>query len=58
MKKFMSSFSISQNERTFVIDGLKEKTRVDGRRMFDVRTVKITFGSTYGIAEVQLGTTR
>ena len=56
MKKFLSS--ISQNERTFILDGLKEKIRVDGRRMFDVRTVKISFGSIDGIAEVQLGNTR
>ncbi|KAI9274273.1 ribosomal protein S5 domain 2-type protein [Phascolomyces articulosus] len=48
----------SSNEREFVLAALKEKRRVDGRGIYDVRSVQITFGADYGQVEIQLGRTR
>ncbi len=57
MRRFQATL-LSQNERVFILDSLKEKNRVDGRRPYDVRKLTITFGPVYGVSEVQLGQTR
>eukprot|EP01116_Phalansterium_solitarium_P024287 TRINITY_DN8866_c0_g1_i1.p1 TRINITY_DN8866_c0_g1~~TRINITY_DN8866_c0_g1_i1.p1 ORF type:complete len:390 (-),score=153.13 TRINITY_DN8866_c0_g1_i1:8-1177(-) len=54
----MKGLTLSTNERQFILGALREKLRIDGRRPFDFRTVKISFGMSYGHAEVQIGSTR
>lgn len=54
----MKETFISLSERTFILEALKKENRVDGRRVQDVRTVKISFREQYGTAEVQYGKTR
>jgi hypothetical protein len=49
---------ISSNERSFIIGSISEEKRVDGRGLFDFRTVRLSFGSTWGRVQVQLGATR
>ncbi|KAG8070982.1 hypothetical protein GUJ93_ZPchr0006g40709 [Zizania palustris] len=46
------------NERDFIERALQSDLRVDGRRPFDFRRLKILFGREDGSAEVQLGDTR
>uniref|UniRef100_A0A0D9VGY4 Protein ECERIFERUM 7 n=1 Tax=Leersia perrieri TaxID=77586 RepID=A0A0D9VGY4_9ORYZ len=46
------------NEREFIERALQSDLRVDGRRPFDFRRLKILFGREDGSAEVQLGDTR
>jgi exosome complex component RRP45 len=58
MKKYASNALLSSNERNFVVDALKEQLRIDGRRYYDVRNIKISYGPALGLAEVQLGVTR
>ncbi|KAJ2489831.1 3'-5'-exoribonuclease [Coemansia sp. RSA 2050] len=48
----------SNIEAAFLLEALKKGTRVDGRGIYDYRTLKISCGPTYGLAEVQLGQTR
>jgi hypothetical protein len=54
----MKETSISLSERTFILEALKKENRIDGRRVQDIRTVKIAFREQYGSAEVQYGKTR
>ena len=49
---------ISSNERSFIIGAISEQKRTDGRGLFDIRTVRLSFGSTWGRVQVQLGSTR
>lgn len=49
---------ISLNERNFVINSIAESTRIDGRGLYDVRRLLLSFGSTWGRVQVQLGSTR
>lgn len=49
---------ISNNERAFVLAALQEDQRVDGRRPFDLRRLRINFLGGGGPVEVQLGQTR
>ncbi|KAI9202952.1 ribosomal protein S5 domain 2-type protein [Polychytrium aggregatum] len=44
--------------KAFVNSALAEGVRADGRGPYDFRSIKITFGSTPGHAEAQLGKTR
>ncbi|PNT68810.1 hypothetical protein BRADI_3g45490v3 [Brachypodium distachyon] len=46
------------NEREFIEQALQSDLRVDGRRPFDFRKLKIVFGREDGSAEVELGETR
>ncbi|XP_048537565.1 exosome complex component RRP45A-like isoform X1 [Triticum urartu] len=46
------------NEREFIEQALQSDLRVDGRRPFDFRKLKIAFGREDGSAEVELGETR
>lgn len=48
----------SVNETAFLLQALKQGRRVDGREIYDMRSVEITLGSDYGYVEVQLGRTR
>ncbi|KAI9313803.1 ribosomal protein S5 domain 2-type protein [Dichotomocladium elegans] len=48
----------SINETNFLLKALEEKQRVDGRGIYDVRSIQIKFGSDFGQANVQLGRTR
>eukprot|EP01127_Copromyxa_protea_P018322 TRINITY_DN573_c0_g1_i1.p1 TRINITY_DN573_c0_g1~~TRINITY_DN573_c0_g1_i1.p1 ORF type:complete len:459 (+),score=113.42 TRINITY_DN573_c0_g1_i1:3-1379(+) len=50
---------VSSNELKFISSAICEsQLRMDGRGVYDFRTLKITFGSEYGQVQVQLGTTR
>jgi len=57
-KTLHSSVLISLSEHQFILDALREKLRVDGRKLYDVRKLSISFGKQWGHVEVQLGTTR
>lgn len=48
----------SLNEKAFLLEALKQGRRVDGREVYDMRSVEITLGTDYGYVEVQLGRTR
>ncbi|KAI7888300.1 ribosomal protein S5 domain 2-type protein [Mucor mucedo] len=48
----------SVNEVAFLLEALKQGRRVDGREVYDMRSVEITLGADYGYVEVQLGRTR
>lgn len=54
----MKETAISLSERTFILEALKKANRIDGRRVQDIRTVRIAFREQYGSAEVQYGKTR
>ncbi|KAJ3416662.1 Exosome complex component RRP45 [Chytridiales sp. JEL 0842] len=45
-------------EKAFVVNALKGGIRVDGRKPYDFRTVKIALGPSSGRCEAQLGNTR
>jgi len=49
---------LSLNEREFIIEALRESTRLDGRSLDAFRDVRLEFGDEYGVADVQLGKTR
>lgn len=48
----------SLNEKTFLLQALKENLRQDGREFDQYRPVDLTFGDDYGHADVRLGKTR
>lgn len=48
----------STSEKTFVLDALKQKLRIDGRDFESFRELGLSFGEDYGLADVQLGKTR
>ncbi|KAJ1839921.1 3'-5'-exoribonuclease [Coemansia sp. RSA 2706] len=48
----------SNIERSFLLESLEKGIRVDGRGIYDYRTLKISCGPTAGLVEVQLGQTR
>ncbi|KAJ2726330.1 3'-5'-exoribonuclease [Coemansia sp. Benny D115] len=45
-------------QTTFVLDALSKNVRVDGRGIYDYRTLRIICGPTTGLCEVHLGTTK
>ena len=49
---------ISDAQRSVTLTGLRQGLRVDGRAVYDLRNVKISFGNETGNCEVQLGRTR
>lgn len=49
---------ISINEREFIKQALQEQIRLDGRAFDAFRSLELTFGDEYGVADVQLGKTR
>lgn len=48
----------SLNEKTFVTQALAEGLRLDNRKFDQYRSLQLTFGDEYGVAEVQFGKTR
>lgn len=48
----------SVNETAFLLEALRQGRRVDGREVYDMRSVELTLGADYGYVEVQLGRTR
>lgn len=48
----------SNNEKTFILDALVEKYRLDGRSFDQFRDINISFGEAFGSVTVQLGRTR
>jgi exosome complex component RRP45 len=48
----------SINENAFLLEALKQGKRVDGREVYDMRSIEITLGNDYGYAEVRLGKTK
>ncbi|KAI9768136.1 MAG: hypothetical protein M1835_006947 [Candelina submexicana] len=49
---------ISLNERNFLLQALRENTRLDGRAFDAFRSLELSFGDEHGIADVKLGNTR
>lgn len=49
---------ISNNERLFILQALKEGVRLDGRSVEDCRTLDISFGPDYGSVQLSLGGTK
>ncbi|XP_056136647.1 exosome complex component RRP45 isoform X2 [Lampris incognitus] len=54
----MKDTPLSNCERDFLLKGIAEKKRLDGRQTYDYRRLKITFGTDYGCCFVDLGNTR
>ena len=48
----------SINDRTFLLQALQENIRLDGRALDAYRSLDISFGDDYGVADVHLGKTR
>lgn len=48
----------SLNERSFVLQALRENIRLDGRALDAFRDMDLSFGDQYGVADVRLGKTR
>lgn len=48
----------SVNERTFVVEALRQGHRLDGRPSDQFRQLDLKFGDQWGIADVSLGKTR
>ncbi|KAF1803443.1 ribosomal protein S5 domain 2-type protein [Mucor lusitanicus] len=48
----------SVNEVNFLLESLRQGRRVDGREVYDMRSLDIKLGSDFGYVEVQLGRTR
>lgn len=48
----------SINERAFVLQALRENTRIDGRALDAFRDIELSFGEDHGTADVTLGKTR
>ncbi|CAZ85393.1 unnamed protein product [Tuber melanosporum] len=46
------------NEKSFILDALNQKLRIDGRDLDSFRELELNFGDDYGLADVQLGKTR
>ncbi|KAG7313996.1 hypothetical protein KOW79_022492 [Hemibagrus wyckioides] len=54
----MRETPLSNCERDFLLKGIQEKKRLDGRQTYDYRNIKISFGTDYGCCTVTLGKTR
>ncbi|KAJ8271574.1 hypothetical protein COCON_G00104330 [Conger conger] len=54
----MRETPLSNCERQFLLKGIEEKKRLDGRQTYDYRNIKIAFGTDYGCCIVDLGKTR
>ncbi|XP_048772793.2 exosome complex component RRP45-like [Ostrea edulis] len=53
----MRDTPLSTCERTFIIQALGERKRLDGRQPYDYRKLKITFGADRGCCKVNIGQT-
>ncbi|KAL2744635.1 exosome complex component RRP45 isoform X1 [Vespula maculifrons] len=54
----MKKTILTNCEKNFINASIKEKTRLDGRDLFEARSVNIYFGSDWGTCIVSLGKTR
>lgn len=45
---------VSTNEKTFLIKGLREGYRVDGRGLYDFRNLVVSFGENHGQVNVSM----
>ncbi|KAG8454091.1 hypothetical protein GDO86_000651 [Hymenochirus boettgeri] len=54
----MRETPLSNCERTFLLQAIADRKRLDGRQTYDYRNIKITFGTDYGCCIVELGKTR
>lgn len=50
--------ALSLNERNCILEALKADKRMDGRRLHDLRAVKLYFRQEYGAVEALYGKTR
>jgi hypothetical protein len=61
-KSFISRMSkeasLSVAEREFILEALRQDSRLDGRRADQFRPLKISFGEEYGHVKLELGKTR
>jgi len=48
----------TNNEKSFILDALNQKLRIDGRDLDAFRELELSFGDDYGLADVRLGKTR
>ena len=48
----------SLNEKQFVLRGLQENVRIDGRSFDQFRDLELSFGDEYGVVNVALGNTK
>jgi|SRR2546423_14543638 len=49
---------LSNVERTFILEALRQNIRLDGRAFDQFRPINLTFGEDYGTATVSLGRTK
>lgn len=49
---------LSLNEQTFILQALRERSRLDGRAFDAYRNLELSFGDEHGVADVSLGKTR
>ncbi|QDS74714.1 hypothetical protein FKW77_000676 [Venturia effusa] len=49
---------LSNNEREFILDALRQNVRLDGRSSDEYRGIELTFGDEYGLVDVKMGKTR
>lgn len=49
---------LSVNERTFILQALREGIRLDGRSLDAYRDIQLSFGQEHGAVDVKLGKTR
>ncbi|CAG8602502.1 14091_t:CDS:2 [Funneliformis caledonium] len=54
----VKEFELSNNEKEFILKGIKEGLRLDNRDKNEFRAIGIIFGPEYGRSEVILGNTR
>ncbi|KAG4303498.1 hypothetical protein PCANB_000215 [Pneumocystis canis] len=54
----VKDIGLSLNEKEFILEALNKNLRLDGRGFNIWRDLKITFGNTYGHAEVSIGKTK
>jgi len=49
---------LSNIEKDFIREALKEQLRLDGRSFTDYRPIELTFGEEYGFVDLKLGKTK
>ena len=54
----MKETPVSNCEKSFLLEGLWEGKRIDGRGTFEQRKLDIVYGRDYGSCQVTLGKTR
>lgn len=58
IQRMSKEASLSVTEREFILEALRQDTRLDGRRADQFRPLKISFGEEYGHVKLELGETR